>query len=177
MSQGPVPYDVEFFTVQDRQGLGSLDEVVQLEAASGGERAPQGARKMEQKRLHHEDNGHPLVVRDHISPLVASWDVLLVGKIVGISDPAVVLGILFMVVRKVGRDPTNDRFAVHKLHVAHNDAQNDQDGHRQPVIEPIDDIIVVPRRPDLGGRKQVQKPHRWCVHANFVTKLPDSTAF
>jgi len=61
--------------------------------------------------LHQQDHRDPLVVRDHRTVLLLLRNILLIREVVGVADPTVVVGVLFVVAREVGWHPALDGLA------------------------------------------------------------------
>ena len=74
--------------------------------------------------------------------LVLLGDVLVIGQVVGVPHPAVVVGVVLVAVREVGRHPAVDRLTDVLLR-ADDDGEHDEQGRREPVVETVGEVVVV----------------------------------
>lgn len=99
---------------------------------------------MEEESLEEQEDRHPLVVKNHLSsvalPLLS--DVFLGRHIVRVSYPAVVVGVILVVLREHRRYPAVDRLA-NELHLADDHRERNQNARRVFVVQTIREVIVV----------------------------------
>lgn len=124
--------------------LSGLHNVVDVDSGAAIKRTPDHNRHVEKKSLNQKDHRHPLVVWDHQPLLVFMLfrNVLLEGKVVCISDPAVIVGVLFMISREMGRYPAVNGVA-HILLCADNYGENHTYGSGETMVETVGKIIII----------------------------------
>ena len=126
------------------EALSHLHDVVHVDARLGVEGAPHYGGQVEEESLEEQDDRHPLVVKNHLSSVALPllWDVFLGRQIVRVSYPAVVVGVILVVLREHRRYPAVDRLA-NELHLADDHRERNQNARRVLVVQTIREIIVV----------------------------------
>ena len=132
-----------------RVGIGRVHRVDDLhhrlgvEAAGLGHEMPDHERHVEEECHERQDEGHPLVVVDHVlARLVRIGQRVVGGHVVGVGDPADVVGVLDHGAGELRRRPAGDGRA-HELRAAHQQGEHDQHAHCVAVAQAVREVIVL----------------------------------
>ena len=99
------------------QRLRRVDDVIKVKAGVVIEHAPHETRRIEQQRLHEQHDRHPLVIVYHLLGRLVRY-LAVDGQVVGVGNPADLVGVVLVVVGEVAGHPAMDRF-THVLFRAH----------------------------------------------------------
>jgi len=126
------------------EGFSSLYNVVHIYTTPGVERSPDNRGHVEHQSLDQENDGNPLVVWDHVSFVIflLLGNVILEGEVIGVSNPAVIVGVFFPVSREMSWYPAADRVS-HILLGRDDDGENNHNRTGESVTETIGEIVIV----------------------------------
>ena len=97
--------------------------MINIDARPSTEGSPLKDWKVKTQSLHKKNQRNPLIVRNDLSSFVLFWDVLVIGKVVGVADPAEVIRVFFVVGGEVGWNPALD-WISNVLFRRYNDSEN-----------------------------------------------------
>ena len=103
---------------------------------------PEYGRNVEEYRLAEQYERNPLVVRNHLSVVVAARQRRVPRQVVGVPDPAVVGRVLAVRSGEVFWRPARDRIADVLVH-ADEDGEDDEQNDRVTGTETIAEVVVV----------------------------------
>ena len=131
--------------------LGRLHEIVHVDTGPIAEDAPEQARDVEEEGLDQQHDGDPLVVADVLLASARNARYRVVGHVVGVRDPAHLVGERLVIAGEVGGTPAVDRVAD-VLRRADDEGEQDHDDDRVAVMETVGEVVVV-AHVDLGHLK------------------------
>ena len=131
-----------------------LDDVVQADARTSVQRAPDDARSEEEESLHDQHHVHPLVVADltAVRRRLRLRDVLVERQVVGVRHPADLARVVGVSLREVAGHPALDLVAD-VLARTDDDGEDDEHDRRVVVVEAVDDVVVA----ELARRRQLRR--------------------
>ena len=131
---GPESCIPGFCFISILEGFRGFHNVIHINSRSVVQRPPEHAWQIEYESRHQQNDGHPLVVRDHVPQmrLIFLWNVIFEGKIIRASHPAVTVCIIQMIIGEMCRHPTADGISDELLGT-HHKSRHHQDGSSIPV--------------------------------------------
>lgn len=115
--------------------------MIDVNARPSIESSPLKNWKVKTQGLHKKNQRNPLIVRNYLSSFVLFWDIVVIGKVVGVAYPTEIIRVFFMIGGEVGRNPALD-WISNILFRRHNDGKNYQHAHSIAIRKSISKIVV-----------------------------------